>query len=528
MEPANGIRAALVEGAPRHKRLLALLFLSIMATAILLTLLLPKQYESRMTLVVQSATGSTYVPMTGAGSSGNAPGGAAGANGKQAAAALHLSQDTMDTQVNSEVDLLGSEDLLHHMVAYRGVLDPDEPAPEEGSKDMAAAEAALSKRLSISPVARSMVIDVSYTDKDPRIAQKMLAEFSRAYLEKRQKLKSPTAATSALDTEAVDYDKKLTEAQDELAQLQKSNDYISLSEKKESLSRSIEDANAAILRDQASLASVEDRIASLQGELASVPARTVAQQAAPISGTQTALAANLTDLRVKRAQALARYPLTDPVVKELDDQIARAEGALKQGNATSAGSAKSAAEPNPVWQSLRKQLGAQQLVRSSIVAHLSALDGQIAEYRRLLGHLEDVTPQDDQLQRRVSELRDAAQTFATRRDAARIEEQLQQEKLGEVSVAIQPTFSWRPVRPNMLLNCTIGLAAAVLLSMLFLLLLESRRETVLTSSELEAITGKPVLASIDDIHDIERIFGMPNTSAAAGELPYPWRESSRK
>src|SRR2546427_12975407 len=137
----------------RHKLVMTLTFLtSAIATAVG-TFLLPNEYESRMKILVKNQR--TDVPIT--------PERTTGANGTA------LDNEVSETQINSEIELLTSRDLLNQVAGECG-LDQQPPTLTQrlGLKEMPLTDAArveqaaerLAKDLVIDPVRNANFIAI--------------------------------------------------------------------------------------------------------------------------------------------------------------------------------------------------------------------------------------------------------------------------------------------------------------------------------------------------------------------------------
>src|SRR3979411_1397892 len=89
----------------RHKLLICLTFLTVALGTVLFTFLSPNEYESRMKILVKNTRSD--VPIT--------PERTNGATGNS------FENDVSENQINSEIELLTSEDLLKQVVSESGL-----------------------------------------------------------------------------------------------------------------------------------------------------------------------------------------------------------------------------------------------------------------------------------------------------------------------------------------------------------------------------------------------------------------------
>ncbi len=463
----------------RHRKMLAWVFLLTVLFALVSTLLQKKQYASHMKVLVQS-TRETAVVSSQANAGQNLGSGA----------------DSMEARVNSEIELLGDEDLLEHLVLYRSKL-AKEPAPDPGSKQMAFAVGGLAGRLGIDPVKKSNVIAISYIDTSPELAQEVLQELERAYLEKHVQLSRPAGTSKFFTGEASNYNQQLAGAEKQLADFRTQNQFVALDKEKAALDDNLHTLEVESLTDEAQMRSATSQLVELTNRLHALQDRitTIVTNSPNQQGIQT-LIASLTDLRNRRITLLARFKPTDRLVTEVDDQIQNMEDALsdlrtKELTTTST-------DNNPTAMLLKQQMETLQIQRAGYAENLRVHRLQQADYQQRLDHLEQITPENDSLERQVAEMRGMDQSVSDKRDAAKMEDLLDAGQFGNVAVAQSPTFSRLHVKPRLSVNLILGALTGVFLCAAVLLLVESTRATVLTPADMEDISEAPVLATIPE------------------------------
>jgi capsular polysaccharide biosynthesis protein len=154
------------------------------------------------------------------------------------------------------------------------------------------------------------------------------------------------------------------------------------------------------------------------------------------------------------------------------------------------------------------------------------LAGQVQQYEAQLSRLEGITAQYDDLNRKVKESADNYQLYKKKEEEARITDELDQNKITNVSVAEAPIQPQLPVKPNRPMNLILGVFLGALLSIGSVVVAEFMRDTVLTPRELEVLTGKPVLASLPNMGRRSKVIvvepeAMPEPEFAQPKLSAP-------
>src|SRR6185436_5551476 len=181
----------------RRKGLILLTFLTVIVGTVIVTAILPNRYESRMKILVKNQR--VDVAITPEATTGN-PG-------------VMASGEVSETQINSEIELLTSKDLLTDVVKQCNLAAPAPgwlsrtPAPEAVRIEQAVNR--LAKELTITPVRKANIISISYAADSPQLAASVLNKLGDLYLEKHLLLHHPAGATDFFKDQADEYESKL-------------------------------------------------------------------------------------------------------------------------------------------------------------------------------------------------------------------------------------------------------------------------------------------------------------------------------
>jgi uncharacterized protein involved in exopolysaccharide biosynthesis len=471
----------IVSAAFRHKRLLLGLFFLIVGGTIVYCLVVPKQYASAMKILVLEARPPELLTTS---------------NTAAPAPTVSESPDVITSRMTSEVELLSDTDLMEHLVIYRGTLVPSDPAPAPGSKAMGLAIRKMTSRFDILPVKGANVIDISYTDISPELAQKMLKELARAFIQMHVRFSRPEESTTFFTDQADEASRNLQSVEDKLANFRLENHFVDLEREKSSVDASLDSVRQLILTDEAQVQSVSSQIVSLDKELRKLDKRvvtTVTTTPTPI-GVQT-LVANLTDLKNRRISLLERFKPTDRLVVEIDAQIANTQQALDMIRRDSASTS---TDNNPTAVLLFQQLESLVVQQSGLDKSLDFLREQERSFEERRDQLVRITPMNDQLSNQLAELKGISQSIASKRDSAVLEDLLDKGDFGNVAVAQPPTYSRLHTKPKIVLYTLLSLFTDLFLSAALLFILETRRASILTSSDIRQISSIPVLGTIPD------------------------------
>ncbi len=459
----------------------------VLGTAVM-TFLMPNEYESRMKILVKNTRSD--VPIT--------PGATTGTTG------AYLDNEVSENQINSEVALLTSGDLLNQVVTEAGLFKPSasitarlglKEAPRSQAGQVEEASAQLAKDLVINPVKKANIIEVKYTSSSPETAAAVLRKVQDLYLEKHLKLHRPPGTYEFFKGQADNNEAQLREAEKQLSTFQQSMNVVSLTQQKEQTVQKLTEAKSKLLETNAFLREVNDRIAKVQQQLETIQPRIVTQsRAMPNQYSAERLNTMIVELQNRRTQLLTKFRPEDRLVREVDQQIKTTRTALDK--AASETITEQSTDLNPLRQTLETERARARVDQAGAQGRQEMLVGQVGQYESQLSRLEGITAEYDNLSRKVKQSADNFQLYKQKEEEARITDELDQNKITNVSIAEAPVQSQLPVRPNRPLNLLLGVFLGGLLALGAVLIAEFMRDTVLTPRELETVTGATVLASL--------------------------------
>lgn len=463
----------------RRRRLLVVVFLSIAGIAILLALFLPNQYQSRLKILVKNARADVVIT----------PG---------RTNPTEVNSDVSETQINSEIALLTSKDLLEQVVKQNGL----ERQSSSGfwNDQVPPAEKAvrqLEEDLEIVAVKKADIIEVRYTARSPETAAAVLQGLANLYLDKHVKLHRPPGTHEFFQNQSSQYGEQLQEAETDLSTFQEQNHFISLEQEKQLNLQKMADVRSRYLESVGAVKDTTERIAKLQRQLSAVPTRVPTQsRSLPNQYALERLSTMLVELRNRRTQLLTKFRPEDRLVREVDQQLRDTTAALKEAKTVT--SVEQSSDINPLRQMLETEMAKARLDLAGQQARRDDLAQQITQYQTVLSRLEQATNKHGNLERRVKEAEDNYELYAKKQEEARITDEMDQKKITNVALAETPIVQRAPVKPNRLLILTLGLFLAFLVSLCAVFVAELLRDTVHTPRELELLAGIPVIATLHD------------------------------
>ncbi len=400
-----------------------------------------------------------------------------------------------EEDLNSEVELLNSDDLLRKVVLATGLAGPTGSSVNRGSEvRVAEAVRKLSNDLKIEPVRKTNVISVSYQARDPETAAKVLKALAAAYMEKHLEVHHPVGEFKFFDQQMEQYKQGLNQAQDKLINFTKGTGVVSADLERDSALHQADDFDATARQAQTSLLETQQRIRALQAELQSVKPRiTTVVRNSDNPQLLEQLKFTVLNLELKKTDLLTKYESTYPLVQEVDQQIADAKATISTEESRPIRDESS--DQNPDYEWVQAELTKAEADLSGLKARASAAAAIAAKYHGEAQRL----GQDDIVQ---GNLVSAAKTqeadyllYEQKREEARISDALDQRGILNVSLAEQPVVPALPKRsPLAVALLTLLLAGTFSLSTAFVL--DFMDPTFRTPDELAGFLGTPVLAAL--------------------------------
>lgn len=460
----------------RQKRLLTFVFLTVMALMVLATMLLPNRYESRMKVLVKNARAEVVV------------------SAEQTKNSAPISE-VSEAQVNSEIELIRSRDLLAKVVEKAGLAA--ELANNTAADSSVATERAirrLEKDLQVTPVKKANIIEIKYQASSPELAAKVLRALADGYLEQHLLVHRVPGTNEFFKTQAAVYEKQLNEAEIALAAFEERNNIVSLSTQKELGLRKVLETEADLWAAETTGRETARRIERIKQQLGQLDERIVTQKKLlPHKESVERLNVMLVELKHKHTQLLTRYQPEDRLVREIEQQIAETTAAAE--SAAQEESVEETSDVNPMRQTLELELARAQVELAARQTKQSGLARNLKSLRDRLAALEGTSIKHSELERRVKELQENYRLFAHKRDEAVIADELDKQKISNVSFAETASVPMLPAGPNRPMYLMLGLFLAGFLSLGACVSAEFMRDTVHTPRELEAIATFPVLAT---------------------------------
>ena len=459
----------------RHRLAVVLTFVSVCAASALAVIVLPERYESGMTILIKRGRVDAIISPDA-----NRPG---------------QRSDVTEDEVNNEVELIRSRDVLERVVRSNPLLTTDAAtADASGDATIGRAITTVARNLRVTPLRQTNLIRVTYQSPDPRMAATVLTALSQFYIEKHQAVHRPAGAAEFFTAQAERLRTAVQRAQDRLTEFRTEHRVVSAAAEKQNLLARLAEFDAARQQASAALGEASRRIATLEAEAAATPSRHTTQIRTSDNASVVAdLKGRIMSMELKRSELLQKFTPTYQPVLDLEEQLKQAQAALAA--AEQAPLRDETTDQNPTYQWIEHELARVRADRAALVQRSVSLAQTIAEYR---DHAEKLDAEELLQNDLLRDLRSAEESYLlyqNKREEARISDELDAKRIANIAIADPPSVPDRPVMDRRLV-LAIGVAIAAVIALGVAFLLDFFKAAVSTPEDARRVLGVPVLASL--------------------------------
>jgi uncharacterized protein involved in exopolysaccharide biosynthesis len=464
----------------RHKRTAMFCFFGIVLGSLLAAIFQPAQYRATTKFLVDRERQDPLVSPEQ-----NAP--------------VVMRNPVTEEELNSEIELLKSEDVLRQVVVSCGldqrkslreyVLGPMSP-----EKKVAKATARLQDALQIEPIKKSDLISVTYSSEDPQVAAHVLQTLGDAYIQKHVAVHTPAGQVKFFDAETERYKKDLSDSEAQLKAFSQQPDGVSPQMTRDITLQKLSEFRSSLQQTRAEMAATDERIRTLQKQAGTTPERlTTSMRKQDDYQVLQGLKNTLMTLELKRTELLTKYQPSYPLVQEVDKQLADTKASIAAEEAKPI--KEETTDRNPTYAWINEEQAKAKAEYSALQARAAAQQAITEKYENQARDLEQKGLVEQDLLRTVKTNEENYLLYQRKREQARMTEALDRTRIVNVAIAEQPVVPSLPSNsPAMVMLLGTLLAAGVSLGAVFIR--EYLDPYFRTPAEVFAELNIPVLASV--------------------------------
>ncbi len=500
----------LISAARNHRRLGAIVFVTVFALAIALWLVLPQKFGSGGKLFVRVGRANLAMNAAGDGSPNVSI------------------QDTRETEIRSVAELIGSYDLLGAVVdeigperfiqyhfpfsinselfgwnsskassdGFNEDRIPDKEFQRLTLREKAIAQ--LEKNLSVSSEKKTSVISIYCLASSPKMARDIVERLMGKVREKHLAIHSAGRSRDFFDREYEQQRIELVQAEKRLADFRNECGFLSVEQARNTLGGVIEKLENQRVDIQIELETSLARIGELTAQADAVSMElnmpTSGLESLSTEGAQTRLYERIAE----RSRLNARYNSGHPKLAEIEVEISNLEAEI----AALPGERQQFAKvQNPVYEQLKVALALEKSNAKSLETRLAQVELKFVESQVRLKEFNHLELTDAERKRDVEVASQYFAVYARKRGDAKVSDQLDKQSISDVVVAQPASLILKKQSPKGSIILPLGLFLAIC-SALFATLFADRKNLtgMYSPNEIEDVLDLPVLATIPRIH----------------------------
>jgi uncharacterized protein involved in exopolysaccharide biosynthesis len=418
---------------------------------------------------------------------------------QQNAPAQGVREEITESELNSEVELLNSQDLLRKVVLATGLQTKQGSWPSilgRPSEEVAIAMAVrqLGRQIKVEPLKKTDMISVSLESSDPKWAARVLNSLATLYLEKHFQVHRPDGEFTFFDQETEHLRRGLGSAESRLTDFTRDKGVVSAQLERDLTLQKASELGASLNQTQASIAETKRRIQTLEQQAALIPPRTMTQlRTADNPGLLQQMKSTLLQLELKRTEMLSKFEPTYRPVQDLERQISDTRAAI--AGEKNAPTRDETTDQNSIYEWVKSELAKARTDLSGLEARAIADKMALAKYQEGARDLQQASVVQQDLLRTVKTQEDNYLLYLRKEEEARINDALDRRGILNVAIADPPSVPALPTQ-SIWHYCLLGVLFAGIGSVGLAFVSDFMDPSFRTPDEVVAFLDSPVLASI--------------------------------
>jgi uncharacterized protein involved in exopolysaccharide biosynthesis len=417
----------------RRKRALIVTFLVVLAGIILIALLSGPTYSSHMAIFVDL---QRFDPVVSTGATSQV---------------VTTTNPVTEEEINSEVELLASSDVLEQVVIANNLWKPQgfslmdllRPGQTRGDR-IARATKALAKQIKVKAIKDTNMIDVTYKSPDPQRSYAVLKSLGDFYMAKHAAVHRPAGSYQFFATETQKYKDELEQAEQKLRDFGRKNATAAPGEQRTQLANDVAESVAQLHLAEQAIAADKERIHSDYQQLRATPQRSITLQASAANDKLVSdLNAALFAAETKRDQLEAKYDPSYPLVQSANQEVANARAAIEQAERKHY--VAETTDRDPTYELLREDMAKSQADLAAQRATLDATRHSVQSIQKQMVGLDELDLSQQDLQRDAKAAESNYLLYLGKREQERTSNALDVTHISNVALAVPPVIPVLPV-----------------------------------------------------------------------------------
>ncbi len=354
----------------------------------------------------------------------------------------------------------------------------------------------LTDNVKIETPQNTSVFNITYSARDPELAQSILEKFIQAYLEKHLAVYCTSSSQQFFERQVAQLQEKLATAEKELQNIKDTTGVSALEEQRVVAVNAIGTLEKDITAAEAELMAADARAAEVRNLIAQVPETVVVEEITGFSDYGADLMrSKLYDMRLQEKELEGRYRTDSRQLDIIRNQVNEGAAILEkeQGKPNRTETKKGV---NYAYQQMQVLLFTEQSNVSALQSKLDKMRTQAVEAKSRLKTLNEVENRTARLQREITLLAASYGRYFDKLEEARIDQALKGDRISNISILQPASLPVLPTGPGKGIRLGIGLLLAIAGGIGFAFLCEYLDHSIKTPEDVQDKLQLPTLASI--------------------------------
>ena len=408
-------------------------------------------------------------------------------------------RDTIgEEEINSELDLITSEDVLRKVVAANGLTSKPflafmRPA-QSGQERIDKAVRSLKSDLQVEAVKKTNLIEIRYGSTNPQLAAAVLKSVNQFYTQKHLEVHHPAGQLEFFEQETAEYRKNLDQAEQQLKNFSTEQGGVAPQVQRDLTLGKLNEFTASLQQTRTEIAATEKKIQDLKQQSGTTAPRLTTQtRRSDNAQVMEQLKSALLTLELKRTELLTKYQPTYRLVQEVDKQIADTKASIV--NEQSSPIKEETTDQNPTYAWISSELAKAEADLSAYRAQEAATQAAVGMFNSKAHQLEQQDLAQQDLLRTAKTNEESYLLYRRKREEARIADALDRNRILNIAVVQEPQPPTLPANSR-LMFAFIGLVMAAGLSLVVGFVMDFMDKSFRTPSEVAHELNIPVLAAV--------------------------------
>lgn len=348
------------------------------------------------------------------------------------------------------------------------------------------------RNLGVGLVGKSNLIEVSFYSSNPEWAAMFVNKLVARHLERRVKLSHQSEARRFFESQRDVLADKSRETETALDAFNRREGMDPMSpEQRQALRTRLEELQTLLANSETELTEGTARVAFLTNEIKNYPHHISTES--KVAQNQQFIKPKILELELQRSELLSKYAPTSVRVRDIDRQIAEARHLMASDRETLA---ETTSAINPTYQNLEVDLVQTKTQMAAVGARVEALRAQVVGRKATVGHLDEVSSEQERLEQAVAAAKVAFLSYSKKVEESRFTTALDESTFVDLAITERAEAPTHPEKSKQARVLALGAIMILLVGVGLAFLRDRLDPAVKSAAEAKIVTGLPILAEV--------------------------------